>query len=144
MAERTRWIGVAARDHVDVGVAEGFVMFAHGKHAAALKVKPGDRFAYYAPMTGMGTGDTVRAFVAIGEVLDGEPEVHAMTATINGWRRRARYFRSHPADVYPLLDRLSFIHDRTHWGMAFRRSLFHVGADDFAIIADAMQADLAD
>ena len=68
---RRYWIGVAAKDHVAIGMRDGFCMFAHGKHSAAKRLSAGDRFAYYAPMTGMGEGDVVRAFVAIGEVLEG-------------------------------------------------------------------------
>jgi hypothetical protein len=139
VTSRQFWVGVAVKDHVDRGVAGGFCMFAHGKHDAVMRVKPGDRFAYYAPMTGMREGEAVRAFVAIGEVLDEAPAEHAMGGGM-GWRRGARYFASQPADVYPLLDKLSFVHDRSHWGMAFRRSLFKVAETDFALIAAAMGA----
>ena len=32
----------------------------------------------------------------------------------------------------------SFVTDRSHWGMYFRKSLFKVSEGDFALIADAM------
>ena len=137
MAEPKYWVGVAAGDHVDKGREGSFVMFAHGKHDAVKKLNPGDRFAYYAPMTGMGGGEVIRKFVAIGEIRDAAPEQRLMGEG-TGWSRPARYFKSSPADVYPLLDQLSFVHDRQHWGMAFRRSLFQVTEADFALIAKAM------
>ncbi|HUQ41675.1 MAG TPA: EVE domain-containing protein [Candidatus Limnocylindrales bacterium] len=137
MAERRYWVGVSAGDHVDKGRDGGFVMFAHGKHDTVNKLSPGDRFAYYAPMTGMNAGDVIRKFVAIGEILDEAPAERVMRGG-TGWSRPARYFKASPADVYPLLDKLSFIHDRQHWGMAFRRSLFAVTDADFALIARAM------
>lgn len=142
MSEERCWVGVAARDHVEIGVRGGFCMFAHGKGSAAKRLAPGDVFAYYAPMTGMGTGEPVRAFVAIGEVLDAPPEEHAMAPGMTGWRRAARYFPCRPADIYLLLPQLSFIRNPTHWGMAFRRSLFEVSAQDFETIAAAMNADV--
>ncbi len=65
-----------------------------------------------------------------------------MSAELVGWRRLARYFHQREADIYPLLPSLLFIHDASHWGMAFRRSLFEIGAQDFATIAAAMGVDL--
>ena len=137
---RRYWIGVAAKDHVDIGVMGGFCMFAHGKHSAAKRLSPGDRFAYYAPMTGMGKGEPVRAFIAIAEVLEGEPEQRQMAPETTGWMRRSRYVRAQSADIYPLLPMLSFVTNPTHWGMYFRKSLFEVAEADFEQIAKAMNA----
>ena len=140
MTARAYWIGVAAKDHVDKGVAGGFCMFAHGKHSAVQRLNPADLFCYYAPMTGMGAGEVVRAFTAIGEILDRPAEQHAMAPEVTGWRRAAHYFRAHDADIYPLLPLLSFVSDRSHWGMYFRKSLFKIDRDDFSLIAHAMGA----
>jgi hypothetical protein len=129
---------VAAKDHVEMGVAGGFCMFAHGKHTAVRRLTPGDRFTYYSPMTGMGAGETVRAFTAIGEILPGEPEAHQMGAVGTGWRRAARYFGAQDAGIYLLLPQLSFVTNQSHWGMYFRRSLFAVKRPDFELIAEAM------
>jgi len=143
VSEARHWIGVAARDHVATGMAGGFCMFAHGDGAALRRLSPGDLFAYYAPMTGIGDGQSVRAFVAMGQVLNQPPEQHAMgNGDTKGWRRAAHYFPAAEADIYPLLPDLSFVRDPTHWGITFRRSLFDIGAEDFAIIAVAMGADL--
>lgn len=141
MADRRYWVGVAARDHVELGVAGGFAMFAHGRHEAITRLAAGDRFAYYAPMTGMRSGEPVRAFVAIGEVLSADPELWEMAPGSSGWRRSVQFVPSKPADVYPLLSSLSFLRDPSHWGMAFRRSLFEVSQIDFRRIAAAMEAD---
>lgn len=134
------WIGVVAKDHVAVALADGFAMFAHGRHDAALRVKPGDLVAYYSPRTGMRDGAEVRAFTAVGTVLPAEPEQRAMMAQTTGWSRRVAWAPARDAGIYPLLDRLSFVHDRAHWGMYFRKSLFSITLDDFALIADAMGA----
>ena len=132
------WIGVAARAHVQVGVAEGFVMFAHGKHSAVKQVQPGDWFAYYSPAHTMGGTDTVRRFTAIGQVLPGEPAEMLMGVDGTGWRRSARFLAAQEADIYLLLPQLSFVTNPSHWGMFFRKSLFRVEAGDFAVIAEAM------
>ena len=40
----------------------------------------------------------------------------------------------------PLIDQLSFIKSKTHWGAAFRSGQLKVPARDFALIAEAMGA----
>ena len=138
MGTPAHWIGVAARAHVMVGVAEGFVMFAHGKHSAVKQVQPGDWFVYYSPTETLGKADAVRRFTAIGQVLPGEPETMQMTADSTGWRRSAKFLDAQEADIYLLLPQLSFVTNPSHWGMYFRKSLFRVEAGDFALIAEAM------
>ena len=59
MPDQRFWIGVASLDHVAAGVAGGFCMFAHGKHEAVKRVRPGDWIAYYSPRTGMREGEKV-------------------------------------------------------------------------------------
>ncbi len=131
------WIGVVAGRHAAIAVRDGFAMFAHGKHSAAKRVQPGDWVAYYAPREDMNEGPEVRAFVAIGQALDGDPAQRMMTADVTGWYRNMRWLDARPADIYPLLDRFAFVKDRRHWGMYFRKSLFAVDGADFALIADA-------
>ncbi|MBL8582489.1 MAG: EVE domain-containing protein [Rhizobiaceae bacterium] len=132
------WVGIAAADHVAIGVAEGFAMFAHGRHSAVKNVLPGDWVAYYSPRQRMKECAEVRAFTAIGRVLPGEPREREMLPNMTGWYRGVAWLEARPADVYPLLDRFSFVTDRQHWGMYFRKSLFKVPAPDFALIAEAM------
>ena len=133
------WIGVAAASHVRVGRAEGFVMFAHGKHSAVKRTQPGDWFAYYSPTETLGGKDAVRRFTAIGTIAAGDPQPNAMMgADIEAWMRRADYREAQEADIYPLLPQFSFVTDPSHWGMYFRKSLFAVDAADFSHIAEAM------
>lgn len=134
----TCWIGVAAGRHVEIAVRDGFAMFAHGKHAAARRLASGDWVAYYSPRDGMDEGAELRAFTAIGRVLPGEPVERVMTPLQTGWSRAMKWLDATPADIYPLLDQLSFVTNRRHWGMYFRKSLFSVPEADFRLIASAM------
>lgn len=132
------WIGVAAGRHVAIGVAEGFAMFAHGRHEAAKKVRAGDWVAYYSPREGMDEGAELRAFTAIGVAIPGEANERLMVPGVTGWSRPMRWLDAEPASIYGILDKFSFVRDRRHWGMHFRKSLFKVTAGDFALIAEAM------
>ena len=135
------WIGVAAKAHVERGVSGGFCMFSHGRHEAVKRVRPGDWLAYYSPRTELEGGREVRAFTAIGRVVEREPYQAEMSAGRLGWRRDVAYAEAREADIYPLLPKLSFIKDPAHWGVAFRRGLFAIPRDDFALIAAAMGLD---
>jgi hypothetical protein len=135
------WIAVVPKVGVERAAAGGFAMFAHGKREAIERVRPGDWLAYYSPRTLFRGGDEVRAFTAIGRIAEREPYEVEMSAGHAGWRRDAAFEKAHEAGVYPLLDQLSFIKDRQHWGIFFHRSLFSVSRDDFALIAEAMGLD---
>ena len=136
--EPRTWIGVASKRHVEGGVAGGFCMFSHGRHEAVKRTRPGDWVVYYSPRTEMNGGEELRAFTALGRVKPGEPYQSEMGDGLTGWRRDVDFRDSRDADIYPLLDRISFIRDRSHWGMAFRRGLFAIPREDFALIAAAM------
>lgn len=136
------WIAVVPKSRVELAVAGGFAMFAHGRHEAVIRVRPGDWLAYYSPRTVLNGGDQVRAFTAIGKIAERQPYQGEMGPDNTGWRRDIAYASdAREAGVYPLLDALSFIRNRTHWGLFFHRSLFSVPRDDFALIAEAMGVD---
>ena len=136
------WIAVIPKSRVEIAVAGNFAMFAHGRHDAVKRTSAGEWLAYYSPRVMLNAGEEVRAFTAIGRFTDREPYEAEMSAGRVGWRRDIAWQKkARDADVYPLLDELSFIRDRTHWGLFFHRSLFSVPRDDFAKIAAAMGFD---
>jgi hypothetical protein len=51
------------------------------------------------------------------------------------------YLPATPAPIRPLIDALTFIRSKTHWGAAFRFGVVRVPAADFARIAAAMGRD---
>jgi hypothetical protein len=137
------WVAVVPKEPVMRAVAGGFAMFAHGRHTAIKRTGAGDWIAYYSPRTLLKAGDEVRAFTAIGRFTDREPYETEMMAGRVGWRRDVTWQKKAlAADIYPLLDQLSFVRDREHWGLFFHRSLFSIPRDDFAVIAEAMGLDL--
>ncbi len=127
------WIGVVGAIHAQTGKDRGFCAFSHGKLQAVSRLSPGDRFAYYSPREGYKEGAVVQAFVALGTVEDGD----SFEVDFNGspgWVRPARTDIFARTAVKPLLDELSFVSNPKYWGMAFRRSLFEISAEDFAVI----------
>jgi len=136
------WIAVMPKSRVELAVAGGFAMFAHGRHAAVKRTRAGEWLAYYSPRTMLNAGEEIRAFTAIGRFTDREPYETEMSVGRVGWRRDAAWEKhAREADIYPLLDELSFVRDRAHWGLFFHRGLFAVAREDFARIAQAMGLD---
>ena len=133
------WIGVASRDHAKTGEAGGFCQLGHGKAALVERLSPGDGIVYYAPRERLGDGDPVQAFVTIGRIRDGEAYRAGQSKDFHPIRRDVEYFSCSEAPIKSLLDRLSFIPDRTRWGMPFRRGSFEIPKEDFLLIADAMR-----
>jgi hypothetical protein len=143
MNERRYWIGVAAQDHVEAAVAHGFVQLIYGKAAPLARMQPGDGLAVYSPRATFPDGAPLRAFTAIGRVGAGpifevRPDEPAAI-----YRRSAAWLDATPAPIKPLLDELSFIRNKAHWGAAFRFGVLRVPRDDFLAIATAMGRDPA-
>ena len=133
------WIGVASREHVRLGVKGGFAQFSHGKLAPARRLSQGDWIIYYSPKLKFGEAEPCQKFVAIGRAIDREPFQVEQFPGFKPWRRKIRYERAAEADVHPLIERLSFIKDKTKWGAAFRFGFFEINKSDFGAIAKRMR-----
>lgn len=132
------WIGTASRDHVQHGVDNGFAQLCHGKAAALKRMQIKDWLIYYSPRLHFEQKEACQAFTAIGQVVSEEVYSVAMSETFVPWRRAIQYLPSCDAAVKPLLNQLSFIHDKQRWGYPFRVGLFEISVTDFTVIAQAM------
>ena len=141
-AVRRYYVNTVSRDHVQRGVAGGFTQANHGRPSGLKQLKRGDLIVFYSPKTDFEGGEPLQHFTALGRVADDESYQAEMTPTFRPWRRKLEFLEIEEAPIRPLLEELSFIADKQHWGMPFRRGLFEIPGDDFAIIARAMHAKL--
>ncbi|MBO9647748.1 MAG: EVE domain-containing protein [Variovorax sp.] len=132
------WIGVVSKAHVQNGVRGGFIQLNHGKKAAVQRLKAGDMLAMYSPRTDFPDGAPLQAFTAIGTVASGEVYQVEMSPDFKPFRVDVKFHECQDAPIKPLIDRLSFIRDKTHWGAAFRFGYLRVPEADFRLIAQAM------
>ena len=140
MGPRNYWIGVVSRNHVERGVAGGFAQLNHGKAGPLERMNPGDGLVYYSPRTDFPSGEAVQAFTAIGRVATGSI-FQADDPDATCFRRDMHYLPAAEAPIKPLLEELSFIRSKDHWGAAFRFGFLRVPEEDFARIARAMGRD---
>jgi hypothetical protein len=141
MNERRYWIAVAPRDHAAQGVANGFVELTYGRAEPLARLMPGDGLLVYSPRESAPHGEPLQAFTAIGRVRDAP--IYQAPRDHQPFRRAVHWLPCVPAPVKPLLDALTFVRNKAHWGAAFRFGMLRVSRDDFAAIAIAMGRDPA-
>jgi len=138
MSERSYWIGVVSKEHVDHGIAGGFAQVSHGKAGPLERMRAGDGLIFYSPRTTYPDGEPLQAFTAIGRVRTGTVYQATMGDGFRPFRLDVDFLPAHPAPIRPLIAELSFIRSKTHWGAAFRYGVVRVPEVDFARIAAAM------
>ena len=138
MAIPNYWLGVVSRSHIQIGVKGGFIQLNHGKKAPLEKFSAGDRLAVYSPRTEYPDGQPLQSFTAIGTIVSGEVYQVEMAPDFKPYRVDVRFLQCHEAPIKPLIERLSFIKNKTHWGAAFRFGQLKIPANDFALIAESM------
>ena len=141
MNPRQYWIGVVSKNHVSLGVEGGFTQLNHGKAGPLERMHPGDGFAFYSPRTSHPDGAPLQAFTAIGRIADGEIIQARLDPDFHPFRRPVEYLPAHDAPIKPLIDDLTFIRNKQHWGAVFRFGFLRVPEEDFARIAAAMGRD---
>lgn len=133
------WLGVVSREHVGIGVDLGIAQVMHGKRAGLARMAPRDWLVYYSPRTSYPDGEPLKAFTAIGEVVDSEIW-QADQGDFHPFRRRIDYLAPvHAVPVAELQDELDLT-SQPNWGYALRRGLIPLSDADFARIRAAMTA----
>ena len=132
------WIGVASREHVRLGMKGGFAQFSHGTRAPAKRPARGDWVIYYSGKEKFGESELCQRFTSIGQVVDSEPVQVEQFAGFKPWRRKVKYRKAAEVDIHPLIERLSFIKNKSRWGEAFRFGFLEISGADFRVIARRM------
>lgn len=132
------WINTISLDHVQRGVAGGFTQANHGKPATLKRLEAGDWLVFYSPKTSYEDSEPLQAFTAIGQVADEDLYQVEMAPDFVPWRRNIAFHTCVETPIKPLINELSFIADKTHWGYKFRFGLFEIPESDFKLIRNAM------
>ena len=136
------WIVVVSQHAADAAVAGGYVEVSYGKAGPLERMSPGDGVIVYCPRERDEHGAPVQAFTALARVAEGT--LYQLAQDHQPFRRAVHWLRAAPAAVRPLIDALSFIRSKTHWGSAFRFGFLRIALTDFARIAAAMHAEWPD
>lgn len=132
------WVGVASKEHVARGVAGGFCQLCHGKAQSLKRMGQGDWIIYYSPKETFGGEDICQQFTAIGRVVGDKVYQFEMAPDFIPFRRDIKFVPSQSVDIRPLINRLSFIQNKSRWGYAFRFGHLEISQEDFELIASQM------
>ena len=135
------WIIVASKDHIQRGLAGGFIQANHGKAAPLKRMQPTDWVIFYSPKLEYGKPEKCQCFTAIVRVVDENIYQHDMGNDFVPFRRKVQFLPSKDVSILPLIDELTFIKDKTHWGAPFRFGILQIPEDDFRLIANEMLED---
>ncbi len=103
------------------------------------RLKAGDKVAFYSPRTSYEDGRLLQSFTALATVADDTLYQAKLSPDFVPWRRDMNFdTMAQEAPIRPLIENLSFISDKTHWGYRFRLGLFEIPAADYELIAQAM------
>jgi hypothetical protein len=134
---RQFWVGVVSREHVHRGVEGGFIQLSHGEEstAAAHACRRWSRHTRRERRIRAASrcSTSLPSVIATGQIHQVE-----MSEDFKPYRVDVSFFKSTEVPIKPLVDRLSFIKNKTHWGAAFRFGYIKVPAPDFALIAEEM------
>jgi hypothetical protein len=132
------WIAVASKEHVNRGITGGFCQVCHGNLRPLKQMTTGDWIVYYSPTERFGEKMPYRKFTAIGRIKPKEPYQHRMGPDFVPWRRDVAFLSSKEISIELLINKLSFIHNKQHWGLPFRKGCFPIPLSDFQLIASNM------
>lgn len=134
------FIGVATKDHVDIGVREGIMQVCHGKKAQLSRLKKNDKIMYYCTSKVYGKKDNYQSITACGTVKDDNIYEFEMSKDFIPWRRDVEYEKNlKPVKIKEILDQLSFIKNKNRWGVYFMSGLVEINKDDYEVIIDKMK-----
>ena len=135
------WIIVASKDHLQRGLEGGFIQANHGKAAPLKRMKPGDWVVFYSPKLEYEKPEKYQHFTAIAQIADDRIYQHDMGDGFIPFRRNVRFLPAHDVPIRPLINALTFIQDKSHWGAPFRFGTLQIPEEDFKLIAREMLED---
>jgi hypothetical protein len=119
-------------------VKGGFIQLNHGKKQPLQKLHAGDYVVIYSPRTSYPDGEVLQSFTALGTVISGEIYQVEMSPDFKPYRVDIRFLDCKEAPIKPLINQLSFIKNKEHWGAPFRFGQIKISHTDFALISHAM------
>ena len=131
-------------DLVRRGQEEGFVQLSHGEEIPLKRMQSGDWLIFYSSRLSAQTNERCQSFTAVAQMTDTEVYSFFSPEGYVFFRRNARYTTCHDASVLPLIEQLSFIENKLHWGYPFRSGHFEIPVEDFQLIVGAMNAGISE
>jgi len=138
MYKERYWITVVSKDHIQRGVAGGFMQANHGKAGSLRKLRKKDWVIFYSPKLKFEGDEKLQSFTAIGQVADEELYQFQMDECFMPYRRNMNFFPCDEVPIIPLIGSLDFIENKKSWGYRFRFGFLEIDQHDFELIKNQM------
>ncbi len=132
------WIAVVSKAHVMKGKAWGIIQVCHGKSAPLKRIKQGDFVIFYSSKNEMNDKKPLQFFTAIAKVDDDIIYQVEQFPGFEPFRRKVTFLACQETAIRPLINDLSFIQNKKHWGYPFRYGLLEINKQDFELIQTKM------
>ncbi len=132
------WIMVAPRDHVIKSVNNGFAQTLHGKPLPLKRLSVNDTIIFYSPKLYHNKLEPCQRFTAIGHITGKDIYQVNMENGFISYRRDASFSFCEEVSIFPILTKLSFIKNKTYWGIPFRSGFLEIPKDDYLLISKRM------
>ena len=140
---RRYWIGVVSKNHIDRGVADGFIQLCHGKSVPLKRMSKDDVIFIYSPTIELGSKEKYQCFSAIGKMTTDKVYTYEMSSEFIPNRRDVEFLETIKAvSIHELIDDLEFITDKKKYGSKFRFGHFEISQKDAMTIWNAMRTDI--
>ncbi|MEU1177815.1 EVE domain-containing protein [Streptomyces sp. NPDC005820] len=144
VAPERAWLGVVSAEHARHASRHGWIQLNHGARHNVARLRRGDGFVFYSPTECRGERTRLRAFTALGTVVDDEPhladEVVDMGArgTLRPWRRTVDFAAVHAVALHTVTHELALTRER-NWGYGLRFGFLPLTVADFEVLRGAMR-----
>ena len=139
MRDTKYWLVVVSKDHLEIGKKLGIVQANHGKAGPMKRMQSGDLIIFYSPKLSFQGKEPYRKFTAIARVKGDELYQGDMGSGFTPYRRDVEFLSCRETDIQPLIQELTFIRNKQHWGFVFRFGFFEIPKNDFEIISKEMR-----
>lgn len=136
----TNWLAIASANHVERGLADGFMQVCHGKGGPLRRIRPADRVIYYSPTRIFGIRDGYMHFTASGTVTSPSPYQADMGGGFHPFRHDVAWDEASAFPIRPLLDDLELTRGKSNWAYPFRFGLLPLAEADATLIRRMMEA----
>jgi hypothetical protein len=123
------------------GLAGGFIQANHGKATPLKRMGAGDWVIFYSPKLEYDRPEKLQCFTAVGKITGEDIYQADMGGGFVPFRRNVTFLPARDVSILPLINELTFIKDKTHWGAPFRFGTLQITEEDFRLIAGKMVED---
>ena len=104
-------------------------------------MQAGDWAIFYSPKLEYDKPEKCQCFTAIVRVVEDDVYQQDMGGGFVPFRRKVQFLPSNDVSILSLINDLTFIKDKTHWGAPFRFGTLQIPEEDFQLIAEKMVED---